>query len=231
MFDWFDRSANVGSHKLRSDSVNHSLLFDDRVIDKKIDIRLRQVDSCCARAENEYFGLRVDFLNDCFDAVNNFLSSFLFLLTLRNKLDEIKNLAVEEQENVLDFKSAFADPGILALVEFLGDPCLKLTAVLVSSLFLLRGLSRANESVLRHRVKAEEVLIKLVSHGRLRLGFLLPPVLLLVLLVARFRIRVLGVVLLLLDITVGLHIALGDFPHFLVLLVQLFDLTFLHFYI
>ena len=82
MFDWLDRSANVSSHELRRNSINHSLLSDNWVVNEKINVGLRQVDTSCAGAENENFGLRVDFLNDGFDAVDNFLSPFLLFLAL-----------------------------------------------------------------------------------------------------------------------------------------------------
>ena len=50
-----------------------------------------------------------------FDAINDLLAILFFSFTLRDKLDEVQNLAVEEEEYVFDLERALAQPGILLL--------------------------------------------------------------------------------------------------------------------
>ena len=55
----------------------------------------------------------------------------LFSFTLGDKLDEVKNFAVHEQEYVFDLECALAEPRVLALVKPLSDSRLQLTALVV----------------------------------------------------------------------------------------------------
>ena len=55
----------------------------------------------------------------------------LFSFALRDKLDEVKNLTMHEQENVLDLQCALAQPRVLVLVKSLSNFCLQLTTLIV----------------------------------------------------------------------------------------------------
>ena len=72
-----------------------------------------------------------------FDAINDLLAMLFFSFTLRDKLDEIQNLAVEEEEYVFDLERALAQPRIPLLhVVLLRNARLQLTTLIIIVLFL-----------------------------------------------------------------------------------------------
>ena len=168
VFNWLDWGTNISSHELRGNSVYHSKLFDGGVVDEQIDIGLGQVNTSRAGAENENFSLWVDFLDDRLDTIDNLLAMSLFSFALRDKLDEVKNLTMHEQENVLDLQCALAQPRVLVLVKSLSNFCLQLTTLIV--VFWHRVLLRcccpicSHESIFWDLVEAQEIVIQLVSH-------------------------------------------------------------------
>ena len=109
-------------------------------------------------------------MNYCLDSVYDLLTMPFFSFTLGDKLDEIKNLAVQEEEYVFNLECALAEPGISVHVKLLGDARLKLTTLVVVGSLLSRVFS--SESIFWHLVEAEEVIIELIiflDFGRLGL--------------------------------------------------------------
>ena len=75
-------------------------------------------------------------MNYSFDSIDYFLALFLFRLFLRDKLDKVQYLAVQEQENVFDLQRSLAEPWISALVKFLCNSCFKFTTIFVFLLLI-----------------------------------------------------------------------------------------------
>ena len=94
MLDWLYLGTNVCSDQLRSDPIDHSQLFDSRIVDQEVNVWAGQINTCSTRAKYQHLCLRVDLLDDSLDAIDHLLSSRLLGSILRDKINEVKDLTV-----------------------------------------------------------------------------------------------------------------------------------------
>ena len=111
-----------------------------------------------------------------FDAVDDLLAVPFFSFTLGDKLGKVQNLAMQEQKDVFDLEGALAEPRILALVKLFCNSCLQIAVFLPILILCCSCLCICSlESIFRHLVKAQEVLIQLVCFtDSSRLAFIFP---------------------------------------------------------